>query len=155
MLQPNDGVTDFINPYADRPARERSSDGELSHTTRDGDIYTELARHQQAEKWFARDLSGVLQEWAGRFNVVFKLDIPEVVIQIDILSRRILGHFRCGHNGFGLRGEIAINARYLNGQRQPGRPSARFCTRRFTPGNRRMERPEEAIITITSSAARP
>ena len=71
--------------------------------------------------WFGKDLAVVLREWADRFNVQFKLDIPQIVIRIDILNRSRFGHFRYGHNGFGLRGEVGMNARYLTGQREEWR----------------------------------
>lgn len=78
-----------------------------------GDIYESLASHQRTEAWFGRDLATFLQSWAERFCVEFKLDIPELVVCIDRLPLSQLGHFRVGHNGFGLKGEIAINVRYL------------------------------------------
>jgi len=82
------------------------------------EVYPVLAKHQRDEEWVCREIIAVLQIWAGRFIAQFNLDIPEVVLCIDWLPRTRYGHFRCGHNGFGLRGEIAINARYLTGERQ-------------------------------------
>jgi predicted SprT family Zn-dependent metalloprotease len=81
-------------------------------------IYPMLAQHQRQEAWQGQRTIAVLQEWAERFIVEFKLDIPSVVLCIDRLAINCLGHFRMGHNGFGLRGEIAINDRYL-GSREP------------------------------------
>ena len=78
-------------------------------------VYGALARHQLNEAWHGRNLIGTLQEWASRFIVEFKLDIPEVVLCVDTLPISTFGHFRCGHNGFGLKGEIALNARHLSG----------------------------------------
>jgi hypothetical protein len=78
-----------------------------------GGIYHDLASHQRLENWFGRDLVATLQEWADRFIVEFELDIPEMALRIDDLPRSCLGHFRSGHNGFGLKCEIAINGRYL------------------------------------------
>lgn len=97
-------------------ARDRSAPSQVCAGS---DIYVGLARHQQREPWFGRDLAVTLQEWADRFNVEFKLDVSEVALRIDVLSRRCFGHFRDGHNGFGLLNEVAINARYLQGQREP------------------------------------
>jgi len=77
------------------------------------DVYDALARHQRQEEWDRRELMVGLQAWANKFAAEFKLDIPEVVLCVDRLSSATAGHFRDGHNGFGLRGEIAINSRYL------------------------------------------
>lgn len=76
-------------------------------------VYAVLARHQRCEEWGQRDLLQLLQEWAIRFSVEFELDIPELALRVDVLTRSCLGHFRPGHNGFGLRGEIALNTMYL------------------------------------------
>lgn len=78
-------------------------------------VYGALAEHQLHEAWYGRNLIGTLQEWASRFISEFELDIPEVVLCVDDLPVSSFGHFRCGHNGFGLKGEIAINARHLSG----------------------------------------
>lgn len=80
-------------------------------------IYAQLADHQRSEPWAGRKLIAELQSWAERFNVEFKLDIPEFVLSLQCLPVSRYGHFRYGHNGFGLKGEIAINSRYLLGQR--------------------------------------
>jgi hypothetical protein len=82
------------------------------------DIYAALAKHQRDEAWAGQEMIASLQCWADRFIVEFKLDIGDIALCIDRLPRTRYGHFRRGHNGFGLRGEIAINARYLSGQRQ-------------------------------------
>jgi hypothetical protein len=81
-----------------------------------GGIYRELASHQLNEDWHGREILGLLQEWADRFNVEFNLQVPQVALCVETLPAHIAGHFRYGHNGFGLRGEIALNSRYL---RQP------------------------------------
>ncbi|MCC7290455.1 MAG: hypothetical protein IT449_00170 [Phycisphaerales bacterium] len=78
-------------------------------------VYGALAEHQLKEVWHARNLIGTLQEWSNRFIVEFKLDIAEVVLCVDDLPISTFGHFRAGHNGFGLKGEIALNARHLSG----------------------------------------
>lgn len=76
-------------------------------------VYQVLAIHQRREEWSHRDLLSFLQEWSVRFSVEFELDIAELALRVDVLPRSCLGHFRPGHNGFGLRSEIAINAIYL------------------------------------------
>ena len=76
-----------------------------------------LADHQRSEPWAGQALIAELQDWVERFNVEFKLDIPEIVLCLDHLSVNRYGHFRYGHNGFGLKGEIAINSRYLTDKR--------------------------------------
>jgi hypothetical protein len=81
-------------------------------------IYTALAKHQRDEVWGGQETVADLQTWAARFIVEFKLDIGDIALCIDQLPSSRYGHFRHGHNGFGLRGEIAINARYLTGKRQ-------------------------------------
>jgi hypothetical protein len=81
-------------------------------------VYPLLAAHQRTEAWYGRELIGLLQEWAARFIGEFKLDIPEVVLCLDKLPKARYAHFRDGHNGFGLRGEIAFNTLYLSGQRE-------------------------------------
>lgn len=81
-------------------------------------IYGALAKHQRDEAWAGQEMVAGLQTWAARFIVEFKLDIGDIALCIDRLPSGRYGHFRRGHNGFGLRGEIAINARYLFGQRE-------------------------------------
>jgi hypothetical protein len=76
-------------------------------------IYDILARHQVTAEWRHRDLSAELLRWAVIFNAEFNLGVPEIALRVDWLSYRALGHFRPGHNGFGLKGEIALNERYL------------------------------------------
>ncbi|MGD9644344.1 MAG: SprT-like domain-containing protein [Pirellulales bacterium] len=76
-------------------------------------IYRVLANHQTHEEWDCRPLVQELQVWAERMNEQFRLRIPEVSLSVDWLRCRRLGHFRPGHNGFGLKGEIAINRRHL------------------------------------------
>jgi len=79
-----------------------------------GGIYRELACHQVTEQWHGRDILVFLQDWAERFNVEFKLDVPQVALCIENLPAHIGAYFRYGHNGFGLKGEIAMNERYLS-----------------------------------------
>jgi len=78
------------------------------------DIYHRLAEHQAADDWKHRELMQELQTWVGRFNEAFQLKVPQVSLRIDWLRATRLGHFRCGHNGFGLQREIALNERYLH-----------------------------------------
>ncbi|MBX3395551.1 MAG: hypothetical protein KF841_09305 [Phycisphaerae bacterium] len=80
-------------------------------------IYQELADYQRTEAWFGQALIETLQLWTNRFIAEFKLDIPEVVLSIDALPCTRYGQFREGHNGLGLRGEITLNAKYLDGSR--------------------------------------
>lgn len=82
-----------------------------------GSIYEELADHQRTEPWHGQPMIELLQTWAERFIAEFKLDVPEVVIGIEKLASTRYGQFRMGHNRLGLRGEITLNARYLNGKR--------------------------------------
>lgn len=81
-------------------------------------IYAALAKHQRDEMWDGQEMLVGLHTWAARFIVEFKLDISDITLCVDRLGTGRYGHFRRGHNGFGLRGEIAINTRYLSGQRQ-------------------------------------
>lgn len=82
-----------------------------------GGIYKALADHQKVEAWHGQPMIELLQAWAKRLIGEFNLDIPEVVIGIDRLPCTRYGQFRVGHNGLGLRGEITLNARYLDGKR--------------------------------------
>jgi hypothetical protein len=98
---------------------------ELLEITNDGDfdaatqtIYSVLAKHQRDEAWGGQEMIANLQKWAGRFICEFKLGIDDIALCVDPLPSNRYGHFRHGHNGFGLRGEIAINSRYLTGQRE-------------------------------------
>ena len=76
-------------------------------------IYRSLAEHQQSEPWAHRALLIELHRWAEIFNREFALAVPEFSLAIDRLRCTRLGHFRCGHNGFGLKGEIVINRNHL------------------------------------------
>jgi hypothetical protein len=77
-------------------------------------VYSVLATHQREEKWQLREVIAYFQNWANRFNIEFKLDVPEVVLSIDRLPVTRYGQFRCGHNGLGLRGEITLNSKYVS-----------------------------------------
>jgi hypothetical protein len=76
-------------------------------------VYRALARHQTTEDWEFRELLNALHRWTGVLDFEFKLQIPHVALSVDWLSSRRLGHFREGCNGFGLRGEIALNRKHL------------------------------------------
>jgi hypothetical protein len=78
-----------------------------------------LVLHQCNENWQGREIVNFLHEWAVRFNVRFKLNVPEIVLCLDRLPSKQFGHFRYGHNPLGLRGEIAINSRYVSADREP------------------------------------
>ncbi len=80
---------------------------------REKNIYDALAIHQTTEKWDFRDILKELHHWVEIFDLEFKLEIQELSLSIDWLHSNVLGHFREGHNGFGLCGEVAINRRYL------------------------------------------
>jgi hypothetical protein len=85
------------------------NDGEATASN----IYRNLATHQRNESWRGRELLAEFQKWTERFNVHFKLDVPEIALCVDVLPVSVFGHYRVGHNGFGLKGEIAINEIYL------------------------------------------
>jgi hypothetical protein len=89
----------------------------VSEQTIDESIYEALGKHQREEPWRERETMAFLQAWTGRLIVEFKLDIPHVALCVERLPANRYGHFRSGHNGFGLQGEIAINSRYLTGRR--------------------------------------
>lgn len=86
-----------------------------SHATQQ--IYDALAEHQQADMWPGQELVTFLHTWFERFNTEFKLEIAEFALRLDYLHASCYGHFRYGHNGFGLKGEIALNRLYLVGNR--------------------------------------
>jgi hypothetical protein len=83
----------------------------------DPSIYGRLASHQVSEEWAGKETMAFLQGWAEKFIVEFKLDIPSFTLRVDKLPANCYGQFRYGHNGLGLRREIAINAIYLTGKR--------------------------------------
>jgi len=82
-------------------------------------IYPALADHQRNEAWQRRDLMAALQAWAEHLNAEFKLGVPEIALRLDPLPVSCPGQFRKGHNGFGLKGEIAVNTLYLTEDRPP------------------------------------
>jgi len=77
-------------------------------------VYRALAEHQvQEDDWELADVLAWFQLWSGRFVQECDLAVGEIALCVDWLPRNRLGHFRRGHNGFGLTAEIAINRRYL------------------------------------------
>jgi hypothetical protein len=79
-------------------------------------IYAALAEHQKAADWIhARDAATFLS-WTKRMNLEFKLQVTELALKIGDLPVRTVSHFRAGHNEFGLRGEICLNARHFGKQ---------------------------------------
>ena len=55
-----------------------------------------------------------LHRWWGLLDGEFKLDVPQFALRIDRLEWFVLGHYRRGHNSFGLRHEVAINSLHLD-----------------------------------------
>jgi hypothetical protein len=108
--------TDLITPIESLRGTD-AVQGHCEAQTQDWSIYHALAQHQREEKWSQREVVAFLQHWAEVFNAQFELCIPKLVLAVDRLPANVLGHFREGHNGFGLQGEIAINVRYLMPQR--------------------------------------
>jgi hypothetical protein len=76
-------------------------------------IYEILAEYQATGDWRHKELAAELLRWAQIFNAEFALAVSEIALCVDSLSSDRFGHFRSGHNGFGLKGEIALNERYL------------------------------------------
>jgi hypothetical protein len=77
------------------------------------DIYSALELHQVTAEWDLQQLMAELHRWAEILICEFKLKISTFALSVDFLSGNRLGHFRRGHNGFGLKGEIALNRRYF------------------------------------------
>jgi len=81
-------------------------------------VYHALAEHQiEEESWEFQELAAWLQLWTKQFNEEFHLGLSEISLCIEWLSIYRLGHFRHGTNGFGLKGEIAINQRHLDSRK--------------------------------------
>ncbi|NUM32943.1 MAG: SprT-like domain-containing protein [Candidatus Brocadiae bacterium] len=76
-------------------------------------VYNTLQDHQKNETWELQSCFKVFLEWAEIYNSEFDLKIPEISLSVANLKRSCFGHFHPGHNGFGLRKEIAINRIYL------------------------------------------
>lgn len=93
---------------------DRSRLGQAAKTKPRQRVYSDLVLHQCNEDWHGRDVLNFLHEWAVKFNVQFKLHVPQITLGIEPLRVDVGGHFRYGHNQFGLRGEIIINSLYLH-----------------------------------------
>lgn len=76
-------------------------------------VYSTLAFHQRNESWQGREVITLLQAWAALFIGEFKLQVDEIVLCLEPISITKVARFRPGHNGTGLKGEIAINIRHL------------------------------------------
>jgi hypothetical protein len=82
-------------------------------------FYQAFGEYQASnDSWDLCEFVAWLQTWARRFNEEFELGITAVSLCVDWLGAHRLGHFRRGHNGFGLSSEIAINRKYLS-SREP------------------------------------
>jgi hypothetical protein len=95
-----------------RDAENNGRIGESSSSK--SSIYPALVLHQCNEDWTGSETFNVLHEWAVRLNVQFKLNVPQITLGIDRLRADTGAHFRFGHNAFGLKGEIVLNALYLD-----------------------------------------
>ena len=73
-------------------------------------VYPTLANHQVAETdWEHADLSALLHQWYERFNIRFRLNLPQAPLRLDpTIRQNCAGYFRPGYNEFGLVYEIAI-----------------------------------------------
>ena len=87
-------------------------------------VYSVLAEFQQTQDWDGRAAATILHKWTKRFNEEFKLQLPEIILRVEVLPVSQLGHFRGDHNGLGLRHEVAINILYLNERRPRWEPFA-------------------------------
>jgi len=64
--------------------------------------------------WKHREIAHRLHEWAERFNLQFKLQIPLPAIRIEPIRVSKIGTYREGRNGLGIAHEVTFNSRYLN-----------------------------------------
>ena len=64
--------------------------------------------------WPCAQLVCRLHDRTERFTFEFKLDVAVPIIQVEAIPFRTLATYRRGRNGFALRAEITINARYVN-----------------------------------------
>ena len=83
------------------------------------EVYRTLAEHQTREAWPYRASMDNLHMWAKVLEEEFKLEIEELAVTIERLPGHALGHFRPGHNGFGLRGEIALDEWHVRSHANP------------------------------------
>ena len=80
------------------------------------EIYVALADHQKSADWIHAREAATFLTWSKRMNLEFKLQVTELALKIGDLPVRTVSHFRGGHNEFGLRGEICLNARHFGKQ---------------------------------------
>jgi hypothetical protein len=67
-----------------------------------------------ASDWQFHQIVTVLHAFCERFIDRFALAIPIPAIQIDATRIQLLGSYRSGRNGFGLRHEITLNSKHIN-----------------------------------------
>jgi len=73
-------------------------------------INLDLKKHQvTADDWEYHALVADLHTWAARFCGEFKLQTPVPALAVERLRRDVLGHFRPGRNGWGLKWEVVID----------------------------------------------
>lgn len=72
-----------------------------------------LKAYQAEGDWALADAAAVCQRWIDIFNFDLNLKIGSPALMIGRLRGRC-GHFRFGHNSFGLKNEIAIDIRHLS-----------------------------------------
>jgi len=79
------------------------------------DINEALRHHQTTDTdWEYCDRAQWLDEWIGRFNNEFKLEIPTPALRIERQRRSRYGTYRYGRNGHGLADELTLNKLYLD-----------------------------------------
>ena len=77
-------------------------------------VYRVLSEHQLAELgWEQQALVSELHRWRELFTSEFKLKLSPTALRIGGARSNYHGHFRPGHNDFGLAREIAFNQRDL------------------------------------------
>lgn len=119
-MHSNDGLAPMPCSIKQSQVELTVSEPRQQTNSRDGDpllVYGVLAEHQHTVAWDGQELITSLHLWFERFNTEFKLGIEEFALRLDHLPAHCYGHFRYGHNGFGLKGEIALNRLYLVGNR--------------------------------------
>lgn len=80
------------------------------------EIYNALQNHQiENAEWELTEFLKWLHEWRGYFalEVAEIASVAAVSLCVDHLPKKRYGHFRHGVNGFGLKGEIALNRLYV------------------------------------------
>jgi hypothetical protein len=78
-------------------------------------INAQLREHALAlTDWEQNGAAALFHEWAERFNLEFKLDLPTPAIRIERIAHSHLGAYRQARNGFGLAHEVTMNSRHLD-----------------------------------------